>query len=230
VLHRSKVTRVLAGAALLAAAACHGGPGAMPAVPSQPGTAFASSGQPEVKAAIKLSVKSLAFTAVGAASAKSVTATETGYKGKFKATTTCGASVTVAPASKKGPTAVFKVTPVSSASCVLTVSDTAKHKATARISVTLPALNISPATLNFDATGASYASTFTVTQTGTGAFTEKDTCASIAAVTPAAWKAPSATVTVTPSAAGTCTITITDAYGQSKPVAISVTTSTIGIQ
>jgi hypothetical protein len=202
----------------------------MPAVPFQPGAAPASIGQPDAKVAIKLSVKALAFTAVGASSAKSILATETGYKGTFKATTTCGAAVTVAPASHKGPKALFKVTPISSATCTLTVRDAHKHKATAKISVTLPALNVNPSLLNFDATGASYASTFAVTQTGTGSFTEKDTCSGIVTVSAPAWKAPAATATVTPTAAGTCTITVTDAFGQSQAVAITVTTSGIIIQ
>jgi hypothetical protein len=232
VLRRTKIGQALVGVAFLMTAACHGGPNALPAVPLTSGAIPAPARDPDKKApTLKLSVKALAFTAAGAASAKKIVASEKNYTGTFKVSTTCGSAVTVAPKKAKGPKATLKVTPVSTvSSCTLTVKDTKKHKATATISVTLPALNVNPASLSFDATGASYATTFAITQTGSGAFKQTNNCSSIATVASASLKAPSATVTVTPSAAGTCTITVTDAYGQSKPVAISVTTSGIIIQ
>ena len=229
-LHRTQVGRVLVGASFLVATGCHGGPSTLPAMPLTPGAAPAVT-VPDAKVAIKLSLKTLAFTAVGATTAKTVTATEKNYKGKFKIVSTCGPAVTVSPKTAKGPKATIKVTPVHSvASCTLTVSDTAKHKTVAKISVTLPPLTVNPATLSFDAVGNAYATTFAVTQTGTGAFKETDTCSGIVSVASGSWKAPSATATVTPSAAGTCTVTITDAYGQQKQVGITVTTSGIIIQ
>jgi hypothetical protein len=232
VLHRTKIGQALVGVAFLMTAACHGGPNALPAMPLNSGAIPAPAMDPDAKATLKLSLKSLAFTAAGAASAKTIVATEKNYTGAFKVATTCGSAVTVAPKKAKGPKATLKVTPVSAiSSCTLTVSDTKKHKATAKISVTLPALNVNPASLSFDAVGASYATTFAITQTGTGAFNlQANTCSSIATVAAASLKAPSATVTVTPTAAGSCTITVSDAYGQSKQVAISVTTSGIIIQ
>lgn len=229
--NRTQAGRALVGAAFLVAAGCHGGPGTLPAVPLQPGAAQGAASEPDAKVVLKLSAKSLSFTAVGAGSAKTIVATEKNYKGKFKVSTTCGASVTVSPKTAKGPKGTFKVTPVSAvSSCKLTVSDTAKHKATATISVSIPALNVNPTSLSFDAVGNSYANTFAVTQTGTGAFKESDTCFNIASVATGTFKAPSATVTVTPTGAGTCNVTVTDAYGQQKSVAITVTTSGIIIQ
>ena len=231
-LHRTKIGQALVGAAFLMTAACHGGPNALPSMPLTSGAIPAQAVDPDKKApTLKLSVKTLAFTAAGAASAKTIVASEKNYKGAFKVATTCGSAVTVAPKKAKGPKVTLTVTPVAAVtSCTLTVTDSKKHKATATISVTLPALDVNPASLSFDATGASYATSFTIKQTGTGAFKLAGTCASIATVASASLKAPSATVTVTPTAAGTCTITVSDAYGQSEPVAVSVTTSGIIIQ
>ena len=235
VLHRTKVGQLLVAAAFLAATGCQGAQSAMPALPLSSGAAATaatdtSPAKPK-KLTLKLSVKTLAFTAAGASFAKPIVVTETGYTGAFKIASTCGSAVTIAAIKPKGPKATLTVTPVTAiSSCTVTVKDTKKHKASAIISVTLPPLSVNPATLSFDATGSTYATTFAITQTGTGAFTETDTCSGIASVASVAWKAPSATATVTPTAAGTCTITIKDAYGQSKTVAVSVTTSGIIIQ
>ena len=229
--YRTKIGQALVGAAFLMTAACHGGPNALPSMPLSSGAVPAPALDPDKKAPkLKLSVKTLAFTAAGVTSAKTIVASEKNYTGAFKVATTCGSAVTVAPKKAKGPKATFKVTPVSAVtSCTLTVSDSKKRKATATISVTLPALNVNPASLSFDATGGAYATTFAITQSGTGAF-KLAGCSGIATTASASLKAPSAKVTVTPAAAGTCTLTVSDAYGQTKPVAISVTTSGIIIQ
>lgn len=235
-LQRTKIGQVLVGAAFLMTAACHGGSNTLPAMPLTSGAIPAPALDPDKPKApaLTLSPKAIAFTAVGSASAKKLVASEKNYKGKFKVVTTCGSAVTISPKAVKGPKATLTLTPVSAvSSCTVTVSDAKKHKATAKISVVLPpppALNVNPSSLSFDATGATYASTFAITQTGTGAFKETDSCSGIATVTPASLQAPSSTVTVTPVAAGTCTITVSDAYGQSKQVAVSVTTSGIIIQ
>jgi hypothetical protein len=237
VLQRTKIGQALVGAAFLMTAACHGGSNALPAMPVTSEAIPAPALDPDKKPKppkLLLSPKAIAFTAVGSASAKKLVASEKNYKGKFKVTSTCGSAVTISPKSAKGPKATLTLTPVAAvSSCTVTVSDTKKQKATAKISVVLPAppaLNVNPSSLSFDATGSTYASTFAITQTGTGAFKETDTCSGIATVAAPSLKAPSSTVTVTPSAAGTCTITITDAYAQIKTVAVSVTTSGIIIQ
>jgi hypothetical protein len=64
----------------------------------------------------------------------------------------------------------------------------------------------------------SYAGTFTVNAAA---------CTGIANVTPASGAGPSLSLTVTGLMNGTCSATITDAFGQSAPLAISVTTSGI---
>jgi len=222
VFHRTKIGQALVGAAFLMIVACHGGPATLPSTPLSSGAVPA----PEKKAApLKLSLATLTFTAVGAASAKTIVASEKDYKGAFKIVTTCGSAVTVSPKKSKGPKATLTLTPVSAVpSCTLKVTDSKKHTATAKISVTFPALTVNPAALSFGAVGSSYAKTFAIAQTGTGAFKQTNTCSAIATIASGSLNAPSATVTVTPVAAGSCTITVFDAYGQSKPVAISVTT------
>ncbi|HXM06701.1 MAG TPA: hypothetical protein VN936_04520, partial [Candidatus Acidoferrum sp.] len=62
--------------------------------------------------------------------------------------------------------------------------------------------------------------TFSASETGyTGAFTESDTCSGIASVAAGA----AGSYTITPSGAGTCSVTITDSYAQKAAVAVSVT-------
>jgi hypothetical protein len=85
-------------------------------------------------------------------------------------------------------------------------------------------LVLAPKSLAFSASGANAAQTVSVSETGyAGAFTETDTCSGIASVSPADGSGPSATYTVTPLAAGTCTITIHDTNGQKSAVAVGIT-------
>jgi hypothetical protein len=80
-------------------------------------------------------------------------------------------------------------------------------------------------------TGASYAQNVDVQETGyLGAFSESDTCTSIATVTPASGPGPQATFIVTPSSAGTCTATFADSKAQQVAVAITVTTTGFTVQ
>jgi len=84
----------------------------------------------------------------------------------------------------------------------------------------------------FPNTGAAFAQTFTVTETSySGAFIETDTCApmsgTIATVTPRAANGPSVMFTVTPVAAGSCIIKVTDSMGQTATVNVTVTVSSV---
>jgi hypothetical protein len=82
------------------------------------------------------------------------------------------------------------------------------------------ALAVKPTSLTFIGTGAALATTFSASETGyTGAFTESDTCSGIASVAAGA----AGSYTITPSGAGTCSVTITDSYAQKAAVAVSVT-------
>lgn len=82
--------------------------------------------------------------------------------------------------------------------------------------------------LSFIAAGSPNAQAFTASESGySGTFTESDTChpaaGTIATVAPANANGPSATFTVTPQSAGSCAVTVTDAYGQTSAVTVGVT-------
>jgi hypothetical protein len=88
------------------------------------------------------------------------------------------------------------------------------------------AIVLSPSSLAFVAAGSANAQTFAASETGySGAFTESDTCPSIATIAQT-----SATFTVTPVAAGSCIVTVADSHQQKSTVTISVTTSGAVIQ
>jgi hypothetical protein len=92
------------------------------------------------------------------------------------------------------------------------------------------ALVLTPTTLNFLASGASSAQTFSADETGyTGAFTETDTCNALATVSTPSSSGPAATYTVVPLGAGTCTITIRDSNGQKHTIAVSLTLTQGGV-
>jgi len=84
-----------------------------------------------------------------------------------------------------------------------------------------------PSNLTFNAVGAPYAQSLSVTETFySGTWTETDTCGSIASITTADHRL----FTVTPRGAGSCTINVTDSNARSSPASIGVTTSTIRVQ
>lgn len=94
------------------------------------------------------------------------------------------------------------------------------------------ALDAAPATLTFTTVGASSAQTFAATESAyTGTITETDTCSGLATVAATGGTSgASVTFGVTPSAVGTCTVTVHDSYGQKAAVSISITTSGLVVQ
>ena len=117
---------------------------------------------------IKLSPKTLSFSAIGASSAKSIMANEAGFKGKFKAKNNCGAALKVSPMSAKGPKGKFKLTPRSFGTLVRRRHfPDGKHQATLKVTFSKPvrnALVVDPSTLNFDALRAAFVQTFAVSE------------------------------------------------------------------
>ena len=102
-----------------------------------------------------------------------------------------------------------------------TVAPTATPTAPPTTAPHVGPLTVTPATLGIGDGTAS--ATFTASDPGdTGAFSESDTCAGIATITPSAASGPTATYTATYVAAGTCTVTISGAGG-SGSVAITST-------
>jgi hypothetical protein len=81
----------------------------------------------------------------------------------------------------------------------------------------------SPSSLALFGTGSTNASAFAVSESGyTAAFTESDTCGGIAAITSAVVTGPNATYTVTGTAAGSCTATVSSPFGNvSIPVVVT---------
>ena len=88
-------------------------------------------------------------------------------------------------------------------------------------------VSVTPATLAFLGTGPNQAQSITASESNySGPFVIGTGCANIAAI---AQQPDSATAfSVTPSAAGSCTFTVTGASGQSQSVAITVTTTSVG--
>jgi hypothetical protein len=92
------------------------------------------------------------------------------------------------------------------------------------------ALVADPASLQLAGVGTASALRFTVSEASyVGTFSETDTCGGVATVSPAAANGPSATFTITGLAGGTCAARLSDAIGQSVPVAIAVTVSNASV-
>jgi len=170
-----------------------------------------------------------------AGAGQSFTATENGYLGLLNETDTCAGIATVTPASGNGPSVVFTVTPSANGNCVVTVHDTAAHTAGVNVGILIPPPANPPVpapnALSFNATGAANKLTSTVTETGyNGTLTESDTCAGIATVAASGATGPSVTYTITPTASGTCGVSVKDASNVSAGIAVVVSTSGVIIQ
>jgi large repetitive protein len=177
-----------------------------------------------------LSPTTLSFTS--ASPAKTLTAVEAGYTGALTVTNTCATIATVSPATLTSTATKITVTAVKNGNCTVTITDSNGTKSVAAaVSVAFPALVVNPNNLSFDATGASFFQNFAVSETGSsGVFTQTNTCGTGASAFVTVSSANSfATVKVIPVNAGTCTITMHDSNGQSANVAITVTTTSIGI-
>jgi len=95
-------------------------------------------------------------------------------------------------------------------------------------------LIVTPPTTFVDGAGATFAQTFTVSESGySGTFTETDTCGTgggaIASLSPASGSGPSLIITATGINAGMCVATYQDSFGQTAPATIVVTITNIGI-
>lgn len=230
--------RWIAAAAAFALTACHGAatqqlvPGAAPLA-----AASSADGSGAAATPIRLTPNAVSFSAIGAASAKSFAAKEAGFKGKFKAKSKCGSAIKISPSSAKGPNGKFKLTPRSfGTSCAVVVSD-GKHQATLKVTFSKPfrnALVVDPSTLNFEAVGATFVQTFAVSEASyAGNYTAKPSgCAGILTIA-ATTLVPDhttlvATETVTPVAAGSCIIVVSDGV-QTSNVSAVVTTTGVGV-
>ncbi len=121
------------------------------------------------------------------------------------------------------PTPAPGSTPVPTATPAPTATPTPAPTATPAAAVVVA----SPAALAFVATGAANVQALNVAETAfAGTFAETDTCSGIAQITPAAsFPGPSANLTVTALAAGTCAISISDQGAGLVSIPVAVTTS-----
>jgi hypothetical protein len=230
--------RWIAAAIGFALAACHG-LATQQVVPGSAQLAEASSAEVlgNAATAIQLTPAALTFSAIGSSSAKSFTATESGFKGKFEAENKCGSALNVSPKSAKGPKGKFKLTPHSfGTSCDVVVSD-GKQKATLKVTFSKPVRNVlvvDPSTLNFDAVGAAFVQTFSVSEASyAGKYTATPSaCGGILTVATKTLvpdpKTLVATETVTPVSAGSCVIVVSDGV-QTANVSAIVTTTGVGV-
>lgn len=89
---------------------------------------------------------------------------------------------------------------------------------------------LTPSSLSFTAAGSAYAQKITASEPNySGAFTQVNTCAKKATLTPSSGKGPKLAFTVTPVAAGSCTLTIKDAGKNAASAPVGVTTSGVVI-
>ncbi len=162
--------------------------------------------------------------------------TEGGYTGTFTVGTCKSGATTIANvtgSSAHGPTVTITVTGVASGSCTIAISDSYGQTASESVTVTgttFSPIVLTPPSLTLNGSAAGH---FTASETGyTGSFTI-GTCTqssqTIATVSPTTASGPSASITVTPVKAGTCTIAVSDSHGQTTSESVTVTTSTLTI-
>ncbi len=127
-----------------------------------------------------------------------------------------------APAATPTPAATATPTPAPTATPTPTPAPTATPAPSALIAST--------SALIFGSTGASYAQTFTVSESGySGPFTVQHTCNGVATVGSSSTQGPSTQITVTPSAVGSCAITVNDGNQQAVTVNVAISTTSLTV-
>jgi len=148
-----------------------------------------------------------------------VNVSEANYSGSFTATSAdCSGIATF----NAGPATAFTVTAVASGSCTITMHDDRGQTAAVAIGVA-GALMVSPTSHAFTDVGLTTSIAISE-QNYTGAFnvTNSADCAGIATFSALTGNGPSFTLGVTSAGAGTCTFDVTDAFGASVLVTITV--------
>jgi hypothetical protein len=174
---------------------------------------------------LSVSPTTLTFTTVN--QTLTVSVSEDFYNGPFSVTNnTCGGVATVGAPSSNGPNATINVTYVSNqsaSSCSFDVTDNHNGKRTVTVNVPVAgAVTVTPTRLNLRVGGGS--GSFTASQPNfAGPFTTNG-CAGIATVFGS-----SPTFSVTPTAVGQCTITVTGAQGRTADVAVFVGGGTLTV-
>ena len=150
--------------------------------------------------------------------AKDLTISETAYPGQFT-TSGCSGIVSINPSIGNGPSATLSVSPVSSGSCTITVSDDHGNSKNVNVTVNAGTLSANPGSLTFTSASAG-SQPFTASETNfTGSFTVTG-CSGIVSVSPNPGTGPSQIFNVSPSAEGTCNLSISDG---SNTVMVAIT-------
>ncbi|HTV92868.1 MAG TPA: hypothetical protein VMG98_09150 [Verrucomicrobiae bacterium] len=173
------------------------------------------------------SVATLSIPAGASSVHRDATSTVTVTQGKATITAVGSGSTTLTVQTANATATVSLV--VSSTSASPSSSPTGSATATPTPTAPPPGvLSANPTTLSFYSTGASAAQTVLVQQTNfSGTLSESDTCSGIVSISPTSSTSPYG-ATVTPVAAGTCTITFSDGT-QTVPVAVTVTTAGVTV-
>jgi hypothetical protein len=148
------------------------------------------------------------------------TASETNYTGMINAVSNNTAIATVSPASGKGPSVQFTVTPVGAGSTTITVTDDHSGQQTVNVTVTPPgSIGVAPNNLTFLVSGAPQ--TFNASEADyTGPLTAVSNNQSVVTVAGSGNAPGPVTFTVTPVGAGTTTIVV---HGGASPATVSIT-------
>jgi hypothetical protein len=165
--------------------------------------------------------------AVGAAS-QNINASESGYAGKIQAKTNDPTVATVSPASGSGPSTSFTITPTGGGTTTILVTDDHGGSQTVAITVAGP-LTAVPPTLSF--VGTTTAQSFNASDPlYTGTISASIDHPAVATVTSAgSTSGPNVKFNVTPEAAGSATITVSDSLGASTSVTVSVSTGSLTV-
>lgn len=169
----------------------------------------------------------------------SFTVSEAGYAGTFTIGTCTSSSQPIAtaqPSSVNGPSGTVTLTPVRAGTCTIAVSDGNGQTTNVGLTVNASPIVVTPTSLDFagtvGATGAPQSLTVSETSyTGTFSYTAcSQGTTTVATLAPAAVGGPSATLTVTPRAPGTCTVNVSDSLDQSNSFTVSVTSAVITVK
>lgn len=178
---------------------------------------------------VKVTPNTLTFTALGIAAAQVVTVFQSILDRSYAESDNCSGIVTIARTKFSRGTATYAITPTGAGGCIATFSGIGTNKGTLTISSTpYGSVSPNPTSLQFLATGASYAQTLSVSQVNyAGTYGENDSCSGIVTIAHTSNGGGTASYTVTPVTAGSCQITLTGGNNLHAIVGVSVTTTGI---
>lgn len=194
---------------LLATAGCRGGPiGRIEASP------------------ITTPQTTLSIVGLGQQNQITTTVSENGYTGVFTLSG-CSANATTTASSTVDGNSTLTIVGVTPGSCTLTVEDSNGQTEKINLSVAPAPLTLSSSTLSLAGVGAANASSVTIAEANyTGAFAVSG-CAFGVNPTSESASSGSATISVSNSQSGPCTVTVVDSYGQTKALSVNVAPSPI---